>query len=234
MHPWAVLVPFAERLWIADGPIVQFLGAVPYPTRMAVVRLPDGSLWVWSPIALDDALAAEVEALGVVAHLVSPNKLHHLFMGGWAERYPDARLYAPPGLAAKRRDLHFHAELGDAPDPSWGGDIDAVVFRGSFFLEEVVFFHRPSRTAIACDLVQRLEPGSIPGLKGRVMALWGLVGENGSTPLEWRASFLRRGAARAAKRRALAWNPERLVIAHGRCAESDGRGVLARGLHWLG
>jgi hypothetical protein len=229
-----VLVPFGERLWIAEGPTVQFLGQIPYPTRMAVARLPDDSLWVWSPIALDEGLAAEVDALGGVRHLVSPNKIHHLFMGEWAERYPQARMYAPPGLAKKRSDLHFDAELGDDPDPSWGGDIDPLVFRGSFFLEELLFFHRPSRTAIVGDLVQRFEPGWIPGWKGRMMELWGLVGENGSTPREWRASFLRRGQAREAKRTALSWNPERLLIAHGMCAETDGRAVLDRGLGWLG
>jgi hypothetical protein len=69
---------------------------------------------------------------------------------------------------------------------------------------------------------------------GVVMRLWGLVGENGSTPREWRASFLDRGPARAALERALAWDPARLVIAHGVLPEEPGRAALARGLRWLG
>jgi hypothetical protein len=229
-----VLVPFAEKLWLADGPTVDFLGLIPYPTRMAVAKLSDSSLWVWSPIPLCDELAAEIDALGPVRHLVSPNKLHHLFLGEWAERHPEARIYAPPGLADKRRDLHFDAELGDHPDPSWGGDLDTLIVRGSLMLDEVLFFHRPSRTALVCDLVQRFAPGQIPGLRGRFMGWWGLVGEHGSTPREWRLSFLRRRPAREAKRRALAWDPERVLIAHGMCATENGRAVLERGLHWLG
>lgn len=224
---------FGEKLWLAEGPTVRFLGLYPYPTRMAVARLGDGALWVWSPIALDEALAAEVEALGPVRHLVSPNKIHHLFLGEWSKRYPDALLYASPGLAKKRGDLRFHAELGDEPDPSWGGDIDQVVFRGSPFLQEVVFFHRPSRSALVCDLIQRFEPSEVRGVTGAMMRLDGLVGENGSTPREWRASFWRRGPARAARLEALAWEPERLIIAHGTCATQNGREILERGLRWL-
>ena len=228
-----MLQAFGRELWLADGPSVRFLGLIRYPTRMAVGRLSDGALWVWSPVALDDALASEVDALGPVKHLVSPNKLHHLFLGEWAERYPQARLYASPGLAQKRPDLHFHAELGDQPDPSWGDDVDLAAFRGSAFVEEFVFFHRPSRTVLVCDLVQRFAPGQVGGLTEVFMRLWGLVGENGTTPLEWRLSFYPRAPARAARRKALAWNPERLVVAHGMCAAENGRDVLDNGLRWL-
>ncbi len=221
-------------LHLAEGPVVRFLGAFPYPTRMLVARLGDGDLWVWSPIAIDDALAGELDALGRVAHLVAPNKIHHLYLAGWVERYPEARLYAAPGLAAKRRDLRFHAELGDAPEPAWAEEIDQVVFRGSLFMDEVVFFHRPSRTALVCDLIQRFAPESLRGWRGLLMRLDGLVGPDGSTPREWRASFWNRRLARQALAKALAWNPERLVIAHGELPEGNGREALAYGLRWLG
>ena len=78
-----ILKKIGEEIWIADGPTVSFYG-FPYPTRMAVVRLTGGDLWVWSPVGLSDELAAEVESLGAVRHLVSPNKIHHLFLGEWA------------------------------------------------------------------------------------------------------------------------------------------------------
>lgn len=42
-------------IWVADGASVPFFG-FPYPTRMTVVRLADGSLWVCSPIALSPAM----------------------------------------------------------------------------------------------------------------------------------------------------------------------------------
>jgi len=227
-----MLEEFGPSLYVADGPTVLFLG-FPYPTRMAVARLMDGSAWVWSPVALTPGLARAVDAIGPVRHIVSPNKIHHLFLKEWAERWPDARLHAPPGLAKRKPELHFDAELDDTADPAWAAEIDQTIFRGSIAMQEVAFFHRPSRTAIFCDLVQRHDPAQMKGVKGMLMRLDGLVGEAGSTPREWRASFLRRRPARAARARVLAWEPDRLVIAHGACAEANATQILARALAWI-
>lgn len=228
-----MLREFGRSLYLADGPTVSFMGAFPYPTRMAVARLSDGSAWVWSPIELTDALAEAVERVGPVRHIVSPNKIHHLFLPAWVDRWPDAKLHEPPGLARRRPDLAFDAALGDEPDPAWVDDIDQVIFRGSLFMEEVVFFHRASRTAIVCDLIQRHPESDMKGWRGMLMRLEGLVGDNGSTPREWRASFLRRGAARAARAKVLGWQPERLLIAHGRCAETGAADLIATALRWI-
>jgi hypothetical protein len=228
----SMLEQFGPSLYSADGPTVPFFG-FPYPTRMAVARLADGSVWVWSPVALDAQLASAVEAIGPVRYIVSPNKIHHLFLSAWVKRWPDARLYAPPGLARKKADLHFYGELGDEPDAAWAADIDQVIFRGSFAMEEVAFFHRASRTAIICDLIQRHAESTMSGWKGILMRADGLVGEHGSTPREWRASFLRRAPARRARAKVLGWNPERLLIAHGECAQSGATGIITRALKWI-
>jgi hypothetical protein len=227
-----MLKEFGPSLYSTDGPTVPFFG-FPYPTRMAVARLSDGSVWVWSPVALTERLANEVQAIGPIRHIVSPNKIHHLFLNEWADRWPDARLYAPPGLARKKTDLRFNAELGDEPDPAWAADIDQVIFRGSLAMEEVAFFHRESATAIISDLIQRHPESTISGWQGMLMRLDGLVGEHGSTPREWRASFLRRGPARAAKKKVLGWNAERLLIAHGECAQSNASEIITAALSWI-
>ena len=227
-----MLEEFGPDLYSAEGPTVSFFG-FPYPTRMAVARLSDNSAWVWSPVALTDELADAAQAIGPVRYIVSPNKIHHLFLREWAHRWPDARLYAPPGLARKKPDLRFFAELGDEPDPSWAADIDQVIFRGSFALEEVAFFHRASRTAIFGDLIQRHAETKMSGWKGMLMRLDGLVGAHGSTPREWRASFLSRGPARAARRKVLGWNAERLLIAHGECARTDAAEIIEAALRWI-
>ena len=227
-----MLEEFGPSLYVADGPTVSFL-SIPYPTRMAVARLADGTAWVWSPIQLTDDLARDVDAIGPVRNIVSPNKIHHLFLSEWAERWPDARLHAPPGLAKRKPELHFDAELGDTADRAWAGEIDQTIFHGSIAMEEVVFFHRASRTAIVCDLVQRHDPAKMKGIKGMVMRLDGLVGDAGSTPREWRASFLSRGSARKARARVLTWEPERLLIAHGACAQEDATQILTRSLAWI-
>lgn len=227
-----MLIPFGPNLYLADGPTVSFFG-FPYPTRMAVARLSSGQVWVWSPIALTVELAGAVEAIGPVGHIVSPNKLHHLYLGEWKDRWPDARLYAPPGLAGKKKQLHFDAELQDQPDGAWASDIDQMVFHGSIYLTEVVFLHRASRTAIFGDLIQRFPERSVKGLKGMMMRLGGIVGPQGSTPSDWRISFLSRDAARAARRRVLDWKPEQLLIAHGECATAGATEIIAGALAWI-
>lgn len=228
-----MLEPIGDDIWLAEGPTVSFL-SFPYPTRMAVVRLPSGGLWIWSPIELTDPLAHEVEALGHVAHLVSPNKIHHLFMGQWQERYPDAALWASPGLPRRRPELCVRGVLGDEAPEAWRGIIDQVVMRGSFAVTEVLFHHRPSRVTLVCDLIQKLDPETTTGFKGAILRANGLVGPDGSTPKEWRLSFVRRAQARRARDEALGWDTEQLVIAHGFWIRRDGRRVLRRDLAWLG
>ena len=121
----ALLQEFGPDIWVADGPVVPFYG-FPYPTRMGVIRLSDGDLFVWSPIGLSPALQREIDALGRVRHLVSPNRLHHLFLPEWKAAYPDARLYASPGLRRKRRDLAFDSALGDMPELAGAADIARI------------------------------------------------------------------------------------------------------------
>lgn len=226
-----MLQSVATDVWIADGPTVPFFG-IPYATRMAVIRLPEG-LWIWSPIALDDDLRSELAALGTVRWLVEPNALHHLFLAPWQQAFPDARSFATPGLRARIPDLDFDVELGDEPYPAWAGHIDQVVVHGSPVLEEVVFFHRPSSTCLVCDLVQRHDPASFNQWQRVVMSADGMAGSHGSTPREWRATFLKRGPAREALDHMRAWKTKRLIIAHGDCALEDGARVLDEGLAWI-
>ena len=79
-EPLNVLKPVGEDLWVIDGPLVRmayFGGSIPFPTRMVVVRLQSGDLFLWSPTELDARLLSQVDALGPVKHLVSPNKIHY-------------------------------------------------------------------------------------------------------------------------------------------------------------
>jgi len=124
------------------------------PVNATIVRLPDGGTLVYSPVPIGDAIAAEIEAIGPVRHLVAPSRLHHRWAGDAARRWPAARLQAAPGLKVKRPDLRIDAELGEqgAP-PEWGGVLDAVLVGGAPRFSEVVLFHRASGTLLCADLV---------------------------------------------------------------------------------
>ena len=224
---------FAPGLWVGEGPVVPFY-SFPYPTRMVVMRLADGGLFVWSPIALTPDLKAAVDGLGPVRFLVSPNLLHHLFLGEWKAAYPEARLYASPGLRKRRKDLAFDADLGDAPDPAWAADIDQVAVKGSPWITEVVFFHRASGTAIFTDLIENFPPDWFKGWKKLVARLDGIVQPHPGPPRELRWSFLfRRPQARACLERILAWPIRHVIMAHGDMVREDGDAFVRKAFRWL-
>ena len=227
-----ILREFGPGIWIGEGPVVPFYG-FPYPTRIAAIKLSTGGLFVWSPIALSPALRHEIDALGPVRCLVSPNLLHHLSLGEWKTAYPDARLFASPGLRRRRKDLAFDADLGDAPDPLWAADIDQVLLRGSFAMTEAVFFHHASGAVIFADLIENLPRDWFKGWRGLLARLDGIVAPHPGAPREWRASFVDRGAARAALERIFAWPIERALIAHGEPASADGAAFVRAAFGWL-
>ena len=229
-----MLEPFAEDIWIADGPVVDAALGFHYPTRMAVIRLGDGGLFVWSPVPLTDDLRAGVAALGEVRHIVAPNSLHHLFIPEWAAAFPAAKLHAAPGLAKKRKDVAFNSELGDEAPAGWAGEIDQAVMRGNTITEEVVFFHVKSGTVLFTDLVQHLPEGWYKGWRAIVARLDLMVAPEAAVPRKFRLGFARRRAARAALARILGWPAEKVLIAHGAPVASDGKAFLARAFAWLG
>jgi hypothetical protein len=75
-----------KALRIAEGENVSFYRA-PYPTHPAIARLEKGDLWVGRQLTAD--LRVEVDRLGSVRHLVSPNKLHHFYLQEWKVAYPE-------------------------------------------------------------------------------------------------------------------------------------------------
>ena len=222
----------SEDLWIADGPIVRSLGFA-YPTRMAVIRLADGSLFVWSPVAMTDALRDAVDALGEVRHIVPPNAFHHLALAEWKAAYPAAVLYAAPRLAARRADLSFDRNLAGDEPRAWDGEIDQVVIGGNTLLEEVVFHHRASRTVLFCDLLQQFPEGWFGGWRALVARLDGMVGKEPTVPRKFRLAFRDRAAARQDVKSVLAWSGERLIVAHGDVVEADATAVIERAFRRL-
>jgi hypothetical protein len=68
--------------------------------------------------------------------------------------YPQAQLWGPRSTIRKRGDLTFREPLTDATPIEWRTDLDQAWFKGSFLMDEIVFFHRPSRTVIVADLIE--------------------------------------------------------------------------------
>jgi hypothetical protein len=215
---------------------MDYLGIkLPFATRMTIVRLPSGDLWVHSPIAWDDGLGGELAKLGPVRHLIAPNTLHYWYLPDWQAHFPNARSYGAPGLAAKaKRPLAIDETLGAEPPATWESAFDQCVAPGTL-LTEVDFFHRASRTLILTDLIENFEPRRVRNPILRWIMRWsGATDPDGKAPIDMQWSFRRyRKQMRAAVERMIGWNPERIVIAHGRCYETDGTAELRRAFRWV-
>jgi len=225
-----------DTLWVAEGEIVSFFG-LPYPTRSVIARLKNGDLWIWSPVRLTAALRTEVDRLGSVRHLVSPNKLHHLYLQEWKAAYPEAQLWGPQSTIKKRPDIKFREAVLDSPPPEWLFEIDQAWFHGSFAMDEIVFLHRPSATAIIADLIQTFSDHFLREHWGRwrfLARLDGLTQDQACAPLEWRLSFINRAPARRARDKVLSWNCRCVIVAHGKWPRTNGNAFLAKSFRWLG
>jgi hypothetical protein len=238
--PLSTLKPLSDDIWWVDGPVIKMsVGPVsmPLPTRMVIIRLHAGGLWLWSPTAPTPELFAEIDALGRVEHLVSPNRFHYAAIPAWKERYPHATAWASPGVRERARsqklEVAFDADLEDAPPSAWAHELEQRIFRGSRFMEEVVFFHKGSSTLILCDLVMALERERVrPRLRG-LLAL-GATLWPGQTPREVQlTTWGRKSQARASYQQLLGWKPRRVLFAHGRCYLEEGTAQLERAFAWL-
>ncbi|MGG5823747.1 DUF4336 domain-containing protein [Falsiroseomonas sp. HW251] len=232
--PLEVPKELADGVWVVDAALP---GTLEIPIRMTVLRLRDGGLWLHSPTQHRAALHAAVEALGPIRHLVAPDSVHWLGIGPWQAAVPRARCWGAPGIVArlaKRNDApRFDAELGPDPPPEWAGEIDHAILTAPGFAE-VAFLHRPTRTLILTDTVQAMEPARLTTAMRFFARLSGSTGKGGAPfYLRWAMRWGgHRTANRAVIERLVAWQPERVIFAHGTIFEEDATARLKQAFAW--
>jgi len=219
----------APDLWIVERP--QRFAGFELGTRMTVVRLASGDLFLHSPVSLTPDLAAELTRLGRPRIAVAPNLLHHLYAGEYVAAYPELKLHLAPGLARKRPDLRAAGVLDGQARHDWSEQIDEELVRGYPMLNEVAFCDRASRTLMVSDLLFNIHAES-PFATRLAFRLVGGYGHCGPSALE-RFLIRDRAAARASLERILTWDFDRIVLAHGRIVENGGHTTLRDGYGWL-
>lgn len=238
-EPINALKPVATDIWIVDGPEVRMGYAglhLPFTTRMTVIRLPDGRLWIHSPTQPTPDLCQAIEVLGPVSFLISPNQLHTTWLPDWQRRWPDA---VAAGVASQPAwdgvPLKFAIDLGGTGPFPWAMAITHVLMPGSMF-SEAVFFHVPSRSLIVTDLIENFELDRVRCFWLRLLLrVTGPLHPHGTAPPDMRFSFRRhRPELRAALARIRAWRPERIILAHGKWYPVDGLRELDRAFRWIG
>lgn len=219
---------FAADVWIADGPIVRAVG-FPFPTRMIVVKLGDGSLWINSPVIASPSEMEGLSTIGTVKYLVAPTPLHVWRLQRWAEAFPEAQVWLPP-QRRPRPSSPGHV-LGDLPPRAWSAEIDQLVFRGSMVLDEVHFLHRKTRTLIIADFIQNYRVVKGRRLFNAFLRCGGVL--DGGVPVDIRLSFNKR-IGRESLVRLLSWDFDNLIVAHGECVRNRATAFVERAFGWLG
>jgi len=197
------------------------------PLGSTVMRLPDRTLVVYSPIAFEPAQLAAIEALGEVAHIVVPNLFHHMYATRAAIRWTRATVHAPAGIERKQRDLRIDRQLGAEAEPAWRDALDVQMIAGAPKIGEAVLFHRTSGTLVCADLVFNITRPA--NLRTRaVLAMMGVGGGRLAQSRVWRFAVKDREAARGSVDRLLAWPITRVATAHGDPAAIDPAGLAGR------
>ena len=238
-EPLNRLKPLAENVWTVDGPVVDmsYMGLfhLPFPTRMTVIRLADRRLVLHSPTALTDELVSEIWELGEVAYLISPNRIHYVFLNQWSEAFPKAQVWAAPGMRDQQPEVKIDHLFEDEGFPDWGDEIESFVIHGSY-MTEVEFFHRPSRTLVLTDLIENFEEERVEGTALKLaMRCGGVMAPAGSLPRDLRLTFAgkHRAGLQTAVSAMIERAPERVVIAHGRGFDGNATGRLQQSFNWL-
>lgn len=138
-------------IWIGERTL--WFSGVRLRSRMTVVRLVDGRLWVHSASEPTPELCAELDRLGQVSWVVVPNRFHHLHATAMKERYPDAQLIGPASAIARNKRVALDVTLDDERLPSLVPELSPVALGGVPFLDETLFFHAKTRTLIGADLM---------------------------------------------------------------------------------
>jgi hypothetical protein len=195
-EPTGTLKPVTDGVWIVDGPVIRFgyLGMkFPFPTRMTIVQLADGGLWVHSPTQMSPSLKSEVDALGRVRFLIAPNRIHYWWVEEWVAAWPEAMTYAAPGVQEQARSngrlADYTADLAQDGEYPWSGEIKMLMVPGGY-LSEAVFFHEATGTLVITDLIQNYEREKIASRFFRFMSgLSGALDPDGKMPGDYAPPF---------------------------------------------
>jgi hypothetical protein len=236
-EPINVYKPLAANIGIVDGPFEYLtVGGIrlplPFTTRMTVVRLANGDLFLHSPIKFDKPLAAKLGELGTPRHLISPNQFHYAHIGEWARAFPRAISWASSRVRQRARarhvDIQFTRDLdANAPD-EWREEIDQLLFPGGYF-KEFIFFHKFSKTLILTDAIINLELDKLSEPWRTATKITGMCHPHGQIFFGMRLPLLfQRQKAKAAIGKIYSWQPQRIVLSHGHCFHDNADEVIRR------
>ena len=232
--PTTTLQEFAENIWIVDGPDVRDMGIM-FTTRMVIVKLQDGSLWVDSPVPVSYETLMEINNLGPLRYIIAATQRHVWRLESWHTLFPHAQLWVTETtpFTLKKGNLPYTGILRDIPEQTWANDLDQLLFMGSPYLKEVLFLHKSSHTVMLDDLIQVHVLKKGQPFRNALLKLGGVTSPDGGVSLDIRLSFTNRKLARRSLEKLLSWDFDKLIIGHGNCIEEGAKAYVKKAFSWL-
>ncbi len=224
---WKVL-PHGRLTTIEDN-ILTVVGDIPMPVgdmkrQMAVVRLRDRRLVIFSAVALDEEEMRALEDFGEPAFLVVPNDHHRLDSKIWKDRYPAMQVITPRRAREKvEKVVPVDATSADFGDP----DVALITVPGTQEHEAALEVRGPNGTTIVLnDVVGNMRNTS--GIGGWFLRMMGFAGDKPHVPVPVKMTMISDKAALAVQLRRWADLPslKRILVSHGSTIEDDPRGAL--------
>jgi len=149
-----MLTKISTGLWTQVEPLSMI--GIQFGNRTTVIALDHNKLILHSPGKLTAELKKDLERLGEVAYILAPNYYHSLFLEDYVSMYPDIQIFMAPRLDKKRQHIPCSGILNNQAHPAWTSVLQQCLIEGMPSLNEVVFFHEPSRSLIVTDLVDNM------------------------------------------------------------------------------
>lgn len=224
-----MLKQIASDIWGHEADL-RLPGGMRLPGRATIMRLANNDLVVHSPLAIDDALAREIDALGKVRFLIAPNCIHYMFVKAAKARYPEAKVFGAPGLDKKLGDFAFEHLPEQGAIPGIDG-LRTERIAGVPSMQEQVLFHEASRSLVVTDLVFNVHRCDSFGMRCflRLVGAWNKTAQS----RVWRFLVKDRRQAATSVSSILSWDYERVVVAHGDVIEDDAHQRMRQALSWI-
>lgn len=214
-----------NMIWIKEYP-VHYSGTK-FNSRMTIVRLSNGNLFLHSPGEIDENTKIAIENLGKVEFIVAPGSYHYLYIESAQQAFPEAETLICPGIERKNPEIEFDWLLGDRPDERWEDDFEQVLVRGNKYIWEVAFYHKATRTLILVDLIENFTDETQD--VNWALELWFQVvfrmWDNPMPAPEYQLGWKEKKAASKSLKKILSWDFKRIIISHGDLIEKQAKAV---------
>lgn len=197
------------------------------PVRCTLVKTKTGVVMI-SPIKFTSDQLRQIVEFGEVTDIVSPSLIHSLFLRKATKRFPNATVWAPPGMREKFPiekfpKIKIDKVLTQDPWP-YEDQIQLQLIEGAPRMTEVAFFCKELKTIIVSDLAFNLQHPH--GLGANLLLRFVGTYKKFAVSRLWKLFIKDKDAFKKSMNGVLQWDFDQVVMAHGEVLTSNGKELL--------